>query len=74
MTRMFLPPAISGLDFWYLLPLLVSVSLVYAATRHELIGPILVHAARFAIWMIVFMAVVFVVIYLVTGWVDPAGA
>jgi hypothetical protein len=69
-----LPIAISGLDFWYLLPLLVSVSLVYAATRHELIGPILVHAARFAVWMIVFMAVVFVVIYLVTGWVDPAEA
>jgi hypothetical protein len=63
--------AITGLDFWYLLPLLVSVSLVYAATRHELMGPILVHAARFAVWMIVFMAVVFVVIYLITGWVDP---
>lgn len=49
--------------FWYLAPLLVSVSLVYAATRHELMTPILVHAARFAVWILVFMAVVFGIVY-----------
>ena len=36
-------------------PLLVSISLVYAATRHEEMRPILVHAVRFAIGVIIFM-------------------
>jgi hypothetical protein len=49
---------------WYFLPLLVSVSLVYAATRHELLTPILAHAVRFALWIIVFMGVVFGIVYL----------
>ena len=43
---------------WYAVPLIASVSLVYAATRHEQMGPILVHAVRFAIWILVFMAIV----------------
>jgi hypothetical protein len=59
-------PAISGCllaamgiaRFWYAVPLLTSVSLVCAATRHEEMGAILVHAARFALWIIVFMAIV----------------
>lgn len=51
---------------WYSVPLVVSVSLVYAATRHEEMGPILIHAVRFAIWIIVFMAVVLAVIQLMT--------
>jgi mannose/fructose/N-acetylgalactosamine-specific phosphotransferase system component IID len=53
---------------WYLLPLVVSISLVYASTRHELMGPILVHAVRFAVWIVVFMAVVFGVIYGISLW------
>ncbi|MGI9427990.1 MAG: hypothetical protein ACR2NM_04990 [Bythopirellula sp.] len=51
---------------WYALPLLVSVSLVYAATRHEEIPPILNHAWRFAIWIVVFMAIVAGVVQLTT--------
>ncbi|MCH2117301.1 MAG: hypothetical protein MK161_06335 [Pirellulales bacterium] len=47
---------------WYAAPLIVSISLVYAATRHEEIGPILVHAARFAVWIIGFMLIVLVVL------------
>ena len=43
---------------WYAVPLITSVSLVYAATRHEEMGPILVHAFRFAVWILVFMAAV----------------
>ncbi len=39
------------------MPLIVSVSLVCAATRHELMQPILHHAVRFAVWVLVFMAV-----------------
>ena len=44
------------------MPLLVVVSLVYAATRHEHLRPIVAHAVRFALWIIGFMLVVMVVL------------
>ncbi len=51
--------AMLGADrLWYAVPLVVSVSLVYAATRHEHFRPILGHAVRFALWIVVFMAIV----------------
>ena len=52
--------------FWYALPLIVAVSLVYAATRHEQMGPILVHAYRIGIWIATFMLVVLVVLLLLS--------
>jgi hypothetical protein len=51
---------------WYAVPLITSVSLVYAATRHEEMGQILIHAFRFAIWIVVFMAIVLAVIQLMS--------
>jgi hypothetical protein len=51
-------------QIWYALPLIVSISLVYAATRHELVGPILYHAMRLGIWIAGFMGVVFAVLFL----------
>jgi hypothetical protein len=59
---------ILNLNLWYALPLIVSVSLVYAATRHELMKPILIHAARTAVWIVGFMAIIFAVIYAVAWW------
>lgn len=53
-------------QLWYLIPLIVSVSLVYGATRHELMWPILIHSLRVARWIVVFIAVIFVVLYLVS--------
>ncbi len=50
--------ALGATRLWYAVPLVVSVSLVYAATRHEHFGPILGHAVRFALWILVFMAIV----------------
>jgi hypothetical protein len=50
---------------WYALPLIVAVSLVYAATRHELMVPILIHAWRIAVWIVGFMAVVFLILFFV---------
>ena len=47
---------------WYAVPLVTSVSLVCAATRHEAMGAILIHAVRFAVWVLVFMAIVLAVI------------
>jgi hypothetical protein len=50
------------IDMWYAVPAIIAVSLVYAATRHEPIGPILIHAGRVASWIVGFMFVVFVVL------------
>ena len=50
---------------WYALPLVIAVSLVYAATRHEQTRPILVHALRVGLWIVGFMAVIFVVLLLI---------
>ena len=52
-------------SFWFALPLIVSVSLVYAATRHEEVGAILSHAFRVAVWIAGFMLLVFGILYLV---------
>lgn len=51
---------------WYVLPLIVSVSLVYAGTRHEHARPILIHAVRFAIWIVLFMAAILGVLALMS--------
>jgi hypothetical protein len=59
LTTMLMFAAMDPLRMWFAVPIIVSVSLVYAATRHEEMGPILVHAARFAVWIVVFMAIVF---------------
>ena len=50
----------------YALPLVVAVSLVYGATRHELMKPILQHALRAATWIVGFMAIIFLVLLLVS--------
>jgi len=60
------PPLAIG-RMWFSLPLLVAVSLVYSATRHERMGPILVHAVRFAAWIVGFMAIILVVL-IVLAW------
>jgi len=57
---------LGALRLWYAVPLVTSVSLVCAATRHEEMGPIVIHAARFAVWIVVFMAIVVAVIQLLT--------
>jgi hypothetical protein len=50
-------------QIWFLLPLLVTVSLVYGATRHELMQPILHHAYRSGVWMVSFMLTVFLILW-----------
>ena len=51
------------------MPLIVSVSLVYGATRHELPRPILYHAWHTAVWMLIFMGAIFAVLWLVSWWI-----
>ena len=51
--------------WWYAIPLIVSISLVYGATRHEHIVPIAVNAYKSALWIVIFMAVIFLVIWII---------
>ena len=51
-----------NLDLWYAVPAILAVSLVYSATRHERMRPILIHAGRVAVWNVCFMLIVFVVL------------
>jgi hypothetical protein len=61
-----IPLAIWLGDTWYLLPLIVSISLVYAGTRHELMSNILSHALRVGLWIGGVMAVIFAILAYVT--------
>lgn len=49
-------------DLWYALPLIVASSLVYSATRHEDPSLIVSGAVRMGIWIVGFMAVIFVLL------------
>ncbi len=60
--------AIGTHDFWYTVPLIVAVSLVYSATRHERMTPILKHAVRIGIWIVGFMLIIFAVLALISWW------
>lgn len=51
-------PLLAETRLWYAAPLIVSVSLVFSATRHELPEEILPAALRFGGWVLVFMTVV----------------
>ena len=63
---MLLASSLLAAQLWYSIPLIVSVSLVYGATRHELWQPILYHAWHTAIWMLVFMGTIFAVLWVVS--------
>lgn len=56
----------SFVRLWYAVPLVVAISLVYGATRHEATLPILGHAWRFAAWLVGFMAVLFAILWVLT--------
>jgi hypothetical protein len=54
---------------WHAIPIVLIVSLVYGATRHELMGPILHHAFRTAVWITTFMLVIAAVLAVVAWFV-----
>ncbi|MFK7766424.1 MAG: hypothetical protein AB8B55_04335 [Mariniblastus sp.] len=53
---------------WYSVPLIVVVSLVYGATRHENLKEIFVHSFRSAVWVLGFMAIIFGLIWIAGFW------
>lgn len=53
-------------QLWYILPLIIAISLVYGATRHEHLVPILHNSLRAAWWIISFMGMIFIVLLVMT--------
>ena len=60
--------AFESVDLWYAIPLIVVVSLVYSATRHEEPMPIMVQSLRTGVWIVSFMAVVFGILMFIAWW------
>ena len=61
--RVFDPLLASGtMLLWYAIPIVLAISLVYGATRHELMVPILQHAWRTAKWITGFMLVIAIIL------------
>ena len=58
----------AGPKLWYAVPLIVVVSLVYGATRHEHIKEILEHSYRSAVWVVGLMAIIFALIWVSGFW------
>jgi hypothetical protein len=59
-------------DLWLSLPVIAAVSLVYAATRHERMAPIWLHACRVAGWIVGFMLALLLVLEYVSS-LTPGG-
>jgi hypothetical protein len=54
-------------NFWYAFPLIIAISLVYAATRHENMREILPHALRIGLWIVFVMAVIFAALWFMSS-------
>ena len=54
--------------FLYAIPLVIAISLVYGATRHEYLKEILIQSARSARWVVGFMGIILVVIWVAGFW------
>jgi hypothetical protein len=52
-------------EWWYALPLVVVVGVVYAATRYERADDILIGSVRSIVWVCGFMAIIFGILWAV---------
>ena len=51
----------------YSVPLIVVISLVYSATRHEAMDAILAHSARLGVMIALFMVAIMIVLALISS-------
>jgi len=57
-----MPEPVTINDLWYAIPLIVSLSLVYSATRAEKMSTILRGAVRFGCWVLTFLGIIAAVV------------
>ena len=50
-------------QIWYSVPLIIAISLVWGATRHERLSEIVAQSIRSLLWVLTFMGIIFAVIY-----------
>lgn len=50
-------------QIWYAAPLIVAISLVYGATRHEYLKEIVVQSFKAALYLIVFLGAIFALVW-----------
>jgi hypothetical protein len=51
--------------YWLILPLVIAISLVYSASRHEAWGRIWSHSLRLGVWILSILVVATVVLLLI---------
>ncbi len=54
--------------YWFLAPLVLAISLVFSATRHEDLPPIFLGSIRLATSSMVLLGIVFLVLLVVSWW------
>lgn len=50
-------------QLWYAVPLMVVISLVYGATRHEYLKEIVRHSVSAFLWLLVFLGIIFFLVW-----------
>jgi len=55
-------------QIWYSVPLIIVISLVWGATRHELLPEIIAHSIRSLLWVLTFMGIIFALICFAGYW------
>lgn len=68
LQSLFLAQSIMDAQIWYAIPLVVVISLVYGATRHETLKDIAIQTYKSAVWVIGFMGIIFAIIYVAGFW------
>ena len=53
-------------SLWYAVPLIIAISFVYSATRHERMGPILARGLRFGVMVTGFMGAIIFLLWLLS--------
>jgi hypothetical protein len=55
--------ALAAAQIWYSVPLVIVISLVWGATRHESLPEIITQSIKSLLWVLTFMGIIFAVIY-----------
>lgn len=50
-------------QIWYSVPLVIAISLVWGATRHERLPEIVAQSIKSLLWVLTFMGIIFALIF-----------
>ncbi len=54
---------LSTAQIWYSVPLIIVISLVWGATRHERLPEIIAQSIKSLLWVLTFMGIIFALIF-----------